>query len=585
MIDALNEVIWSEIESALTPHATKGGTDQIGVVNLIHAGILTPFAIATGTLSAIQASVVKTCSIAYHFFQPAAFSGKFEDVVNDSRHWAHYGDINAIAAELEKHPLGEGNPDFQYGTATCTYQDSGSVNCPDSQWAAWETQKIANPADRSGKSANLFGLYKTELGRKEITDRLHKLGVTTYRFSVEWSHLQPQKDGPIDMKNLKVYVDLCKHLRDEGIEPLVTLLHFSEPGWFHERSFEDEENSKYFVAFVDAIIDELIVPYKGKPLVDQFCTINEPGIEAFSRYVMGSFSASPAGPNSAATSTVGKVFELFSRYVLKKLTPGTVLDFNRAGNFLRGALLAHSEVYALIKKRNPDLQVGIVHQYLRFIPTCGLFHPIAKYFTQLINEATLHYFKTGEFRLKMPFCHIESTHPIPVTDFGAIQYYVRVPMASIFDEIMALMPEYIRSRVVSWGLSNERTLMPFHEDPEGLYTAVVDAFKHFNKPIWITENGISTHSDEQRRRYMTRALFAAKQAAEVIGRENLARYYNWCFVRNLEWNMGMNAQDFGAYELLPTGEIAKDPKKGMDTFIKIAQAFNYWKETQKENIA
>ena len=105
--------------------------------------------------------------------------------------------------------------------------------------------------------------------------------------------------------------------------------------------------------------------------------------------------------------------------------------------------------------------------------------------------------------------------------------------------------------------------MPMHEDPEGLYKAIVETYKHFNVPVEISENGISSRNDDQRNRYNMRALFAAKQAAEKIGVENVRSYYYWSFVRNLEWEMGMNSQDFGAYELLPDGKIADQPKPGM----------------------
>ena len=81
------------------------------------------------------------------------------------------------------------------------------------------------------------------------------------------------------------------------------------------------------------------------------------------------------------------------------------------------------------------------------------------------------------------------------------------------------------------------TEMPFREDPEGLYEAIVKIHRITNKPVIVTENGISTHNEAQRARYMTRALYAAKRAEMVIGSRNLVGYYCWCLVDNLEWNM------------------------------------------------
>src|SRR5574342_566701 len=101
-IDVLNDSIWSEIEATLTPDATEGGTDQIGVVRLLYAGVLTPFAITTGTLSALQAAAFKLGNVAYRSFRPEVPTGTFEDVVKDPKHWARYGDVEKL---LEEHPL------------------------------------------------------------------------------------------------------------------------------------------------------------------------------------------------------------------------------------------------------------------------------------------------------------------------------------------------------------------------------------------------------------------------------------------------------------------------------------------------
>lgn len=549
-VQSLNRSVWTTFESLLTPKATPHGTDQVAALHLVLAFSMLPI----GAVTTVIASVERVMG---NFFSSTSQNGTFADVLDDSRVWSRYGNLEA---SLVANPLGQGNPDFQYGIATCTYQDSGSYHCPDSQWAEWETRKISDPSQHSGKSADLFGLYKTKEGRKSVSDRLHKLGVTSYRFSIEWSHLQLQKGGSFNPENLQTYVGFCKHLRDEGIEPIITLHHFSEPNWFHEMgSFEKEENIRYFVYFAEWAFDEFTIDYKGHPLVQQFCTINEPAIEAFSRYVLGSFSASPY--QNTPTSLIGKIFHLFNRYIVQKLAVGTYLNFNRAGLFLQGAFKAHSAVYDSLKAKKNSIQIGIVHQYLRFVPTNPLMVPVGKYFTHLINEVPLNYFKTGQFELKMPFCHMSSEGERPKTDFVGLQYYTR-PMIGLMGPT---------------SLHEPMTLMPFREDPAGLYEAIIETHRHFDKPILITENGISTRDEEQRVRYITRALFAAQKAAKVIGAPNLRGYQYWCFVRNLEWNMGMDNQDFGAYELNKDGTIGDEPKQGMSTFIKIAKAFTQWK--------
>ncbi len=108
---------------------------------------------------------------------------------------------------------------------------------------------------------------------------MRELGVNSYRFSVDWSQIEPE-EGKWNEENLEVYVDLCQHLRDRGMVPMVTLHHFSEPSWFHEKgSFEKEQNIKDFLKFSDRVFSKLTESYNGDPLVEYFCTINEPAIE------------------------------------------------------------------------------------------------------------------------------------------------------------------------------------------------------------------------------------------------------------------------------------------------------------------
>lgn len=443
----------------------------------------------------------------------------FDSVLKDPRQWKKLENIE------EKIKIGHANSHFLFGIGTCTYQDSGSYHCPNSQWAFWEEKKILQD-NRSGKSADFFELYKTQVGLDQITDKLKLLGVNSYRFSIEWSQIEPE-EGRWSDENLLVYVNLCKHLRNHGIVPMITLHHFSEPLWFHNKgSFEKEENIDYFICFARKVFPELTQIYHEKPLVEYFCTINEPAIEAFSRFILGSFS------------------------------PGIRFDFKRAAHFLRNILKAHCLVYETLKQRtSANIKIGIVHQYLKFIPTNPLLSPMTSYFNRLVNEAPFRFFSTGRFEFKIPFVKvIDSSMPKAVTDFVGLQYYGR-PLIGIRGSISCNAP---------------MTQMPLREDPEGLYEAIIDTYKFYRAPIVVTENGISTHDEVQRERYLSRALYAAQRAVEKIGKENFLGYYLWCFFDNFEWDKGMKPQAFGAFSL--DGVM----KKGVQIYSRILKQ---WKST------
>ncbi|NGX27770.1 MAG: hypothetical protein K940chlam6_01708, partial [Chlamydiae bacterium] len=373
--------------------------------------------------------------------------------------------------------------------------------------------------------------YKTNEGRAKIIASLQELGVNSYRFSIEWSQIEP-KEGEWNETNLQVYVDLCKALRGAGIAPMVSLHHFSAPLWFHENgSFEKEENIDAFIRFSEKVFEALTTKsWGGTPLVEHFCTINEPGIEAFSRFIRGAFS------------------------------PGCFMNFKRAACFLKGALKAHCLVYDKLKQNAPkSVKIGIVHQYLKFVPTNPLIFPTTHYLTRFINDASLNFFRTGKFEFKMPFVNVtDENMPKPKTDFVGCQYYVR--------PVIGMMGPT--------GYHAPMTEMPFAEDPEGLYEAIIETHKAYKAPVIVTENGISTNDEEQRARYIPRALYAAQQAQKEIGDENFLGYYLWCFTDNFEWDMGMNPQRFGAF--------SKDGflKEGAKVYANI---LNAWRKASEED--
>ncbi len=524
MVHACNNAIWSALENCLVPPSASTTWYYSTILKKsLGAVILLPFGIITGAFVGVQ----KVCSYAGSFLtSPVIVDAKknFQTVVDDSRLWSQIGTKAEIEEELINNPSRLPEPQIE-GVGTSTFQDSPLL-CPNSQWADWISKKIPEK-DRPKANLNLFKLYKTPEGRQAVIERLKKLHVTHFRFSLEWSLIEPREDE-WNENNMKVYIDLCKDLRKAGIVPIVTLLHFSEPKDFHGKgSFEKYENIRRFTNYAVCAVDYLTRDYKGQPLVDMFCTVNEPAIDAFSRYVIGSFS------------------------------PGQFLQFEKAGNFLKNLLKAHTIVYNLIKEKRPTVKVGIIHQYLRMRPTNFLLIPPLRYLTRLVNEAPMNFFRSGgKFELKVPFlCNIEEQCEAPKTDFVGTQYYVR--------------PWIGLRGPTSYG--EPMTKMPMHEDPEGIYEAIIETNKAFNAPVLVTETGISTDDDAQRSRYMLRARYAIREAANAIGIENVLGVSWWCLGDNMELERGM-AQPFGLFPLTKDG-LASEPKPGVAASIRVAYAW------------
>ena len=159
---------------------------------------------------------------------------------------------------------------FAWGTATAAHQVEGNNTA--NNWYQWElavdetgNSRIHN-GQRSGLAADHWNRYPEDI------KLMKELGVSHYRFSVEWSRIEPEL-GKIDEQALNHYRQLCPELLTAGITPVVTLHHFSHPAWFEELgAFEKDVNIEYFINFSEIVYNAL------HDLVTMWCTINEPAV-------------------------------------------------------------------------------------------------------------------------------------------------------------------------------------------------------------------------------------------------------------------------------------------------------------------
>jgi len=125
----------------------------------------------------------------------------------------------------------------------------------------------------SGKATDHYNRYKEDF------DFLEKMNMNAYRFSIEWSRIEPE-EGVWDAEAIAHYKDLLKDLRKRDIEPVVTLFHFSLPDWFAKMGgFEKKSNIKYFVRFAEKVMAELCSD------MTNIITINEPEVYASISYI------------------------------------------------------------------------------------------------------------------------------------------------------------------------------------------------------------------------------------------------------------------------------------------------------------
>lgn len=186
---------------------------------------------------------------------------------------------------------------FLWGAATAAHQVEGNTH---NQWSVWELENAKSLAAASEYHyKDLESWDWTETEAKAATnyvsgdasghydryeddfDILQKLHMNSFRFSVEWSRIEPE-EGVWNAEAIEHYKQYVRSLKKRDIEPVMTLFHFTLPVWFADRGgFAERKNTKYFVRFAEKIISELGADIK------YIITINEPEVYAAESYIQG----------------------------------------------------------------------------------------------------------------------------------------------------------------------------------------------------------------------------------------------------------------------------------------------------------
>jgi hypothetical protein len=164
---------------------------------------------------------------------------------------------------------------FLWGTATAAHQiEGGNVN---NDWWQWEHNPNSGCADSSGDACDSFHRWPEDI------DLVAAMGLGAYRFSLEWSRIEPA-EGEFSVAALDHYRRMCAGCLERGIAPVVTFHHFTTPLWLMARGgWEAPDAPECFARFVARATAHL------GDLIGWACTINEPDVIGVMGYTMGMF--------------------------------------------------------------------------------------------------------------------------------------------------------------------------------------------------------------------------------------------------------------------------------------------------------
>ena len=398
-------------------------------------------------------------------------------------------------------------PGFLWGTATAAHQVEGGNDNND--WWAFEQEpgRIAD-GDTSAVAVDHYNRYREDFA---ILRKLHN---NAHRLSVEWSRIEPRQ-GEFDARQVRHYRDVLGELREQGMAPMVTLHHFSNPLWFTARGgWAAPGAPEGFLPFVRMVVDEL------GDLVSSWCTINEPNIYATQGWIFGAFP------------------------------PGRRNDVAGLWRVLGNLRLAHEAAYRIIKERWPDAPAGLAQNKFWLLPARPG-NPLDRAAVQT-GRRMLDFWPVGGGRMQRT---VEAT-----SDYIGLNHYA--------GRLVRFDPLRPGAQFARQSLPEGYPVTDFGDPvkPDWLRDALLE-LKPLGKPVQVTENGIATSDDEFRQRFLLEMLeqvsIAIAEGVDVRG------YFHWTSLDNFEWAHGYRMK-FGLIAV-DRRTLERDPKPSANLFARIAK--------------
>lgn len=426
--------------------------------------------------------------------------------------------------ETPRHPaLPVAASPFLWGAATSAYQVEGA---PANDWTSWESQgKLKAPGARCGLATGHRERWRSDLSL------LPTIGANAYRFSVEWSRIEP-RPGCFDAAALEHDRRIVDYLTDLGIEPLVTIHHYTHPIWFWEKGgWEEPQSVEWFGRLARSIAETL------GPRVRLWVTSNEPITFLLGGYIGG-------------------------------LIPPGKKSFAAAARALEHLLRAHVQAAQTIREVLPDARVGFAHNMLEFAPDrpdSALDRRLVAAAERLYNAALLDAVATGRMDWSLPGegrAVIDLPALPSANDFIGVNYYSRVHLR--FRPSGNPRAGYLYRDPAGRGLTDTG----WEVYPQG-FDRVLRTAAGAGLPILVTENGIATEDDRRRCDFLREHTLVLAHLWE--SGLPIEGYFHWSLLDNFEWLEGFRPR-FGLFGV-DYATYTRRRRPSADLFASLGKAF------------
>ncbi|MGW4690241.1 glycoside hydrolase family 1 protein [Streptomyces sp. NPDC004244] len=446
-------------------------------------------------------------------------------------------------------PSGKGSFRFGVSSSATQIEDQNTHN----DWYLW-----SKPAPEGlGKSPFVGDGVGGYTRAVQDTDLVDGLNVDSYRFSIEWSRIEPQRNK-IDEEALAHYDQQINALVAKGIRPMITLHHFANPVWVDDPRDPDCKNgpSDTNLCGLDhpqggkLVVEEMaefakLIAERYGDRVDEWVTLNEPMVYmTFSH----AFGAGPPGKANLNPANLAKFTTAQRRYIEAhvamyraiKAADRVDADGDRAASSV--GLTVGAQEYVPIRD-------GKVSKDPRDIAARDRYRQYTDYgFVDALWKGTFDSNLDGV---------ADERHPewTGTLDWLGPQSYARIGVSEA-GASGGGNPAY---PVINVDLCTTAPCLPYRDPSyfvpamgyeasmQGLASVLREYGKRYRGlPLVVTESGIATENGARRSQHIVRTL---EQIAQVRAEGvDVRGYYHWSLLDNFEWLSGYAAR-FGLYEV------------------------------------
>jgi beta-glucosidase len=372
---------------------------------------------------------------------------------------------------------------FWWGTATASHQVEGG-NVYNDIWLMEHTPGTGF-VESSGDAVDHYHRYPEDIAL------LASLGFNMYRFSLEWSRIEPE-EGEFNLSELEHYRRMLIACHAHGITPMVTYHHFSSPRWLMRHGgWSGEKTPELFARFCERSARHL------GDLTGAACTLNEINIATlFSVLNMFRPAHADAERDGQRTPDWMAAAERSLNVSPQQFAP---FMFAAGPKAIEIVQKAHRRGVEAIKSGPGTYPVGVTLALMDIQAGPG-------------GEEV-----AGRVRYDVNESYLEAARG---DDFVGVQTYSRFR----FGPQGMLSPEM------------EVTQMGYEFFPEALEATIRQAARVAGVPVIVTENGVAGDDDARRVEFIQRAVKSVanclKDGVDVRG------YTYWSAFDNFEWMQG-----------------------------------------------